>query len=146
MTSQTRKQIITIHILPNISRRKSNQAVKFGQLTECDVRNTFFENHLKKGQENQFQASFCFLKAFCFLYAHSWFLIKWSGTTRASTTFCVWLFKKNLSEVIFYNWPNLHLCMVINFCLVCDVINFEIELSLLIEPFFYITEKVRTKI
>ena len=47
MTSQTRKQIITIHILPNISRRKSNQAVKFGQLIECDARNTLLENHLK---------------------------------------------------------------------------------------------------
>ena len=34
MTSQTRKQIITIHTLPNISRIKDNQTMKFGQLTE----------------------------------------------------------------------------------------------------------------
>ena len=28
---------------------------------------------------------------------------------------------------------------------VCDVINFEIYLSFLIKPFFYITKKVKTK-
>ena len=49
MTSQTRKQIITIHILPNISRKKGNQAIKFGQLIECVVRNTFLENYVEKG-------------------------------------------------------------------------------------------------
>ena len=30
MTSQTGQQIITIHLLPNISRTKDNQTVKFG--------------------------------------------------------------------------------------------------------------------
>ena len=34
MTSKTRKQIITIHKLSNISRRKGNQTIKYGQLTE----------------------------------------------------------------------------------------------------------------
>ena len=32
MMSHTDKQIITIHILPNISRKESNQVMKFGQL------------------------------------------------------------------------------------------------------------------
>ena len=32
MTSQPGKQIIAIYILPNISRSKSNQTMKFGQL------------------------------------------------------------------------------------------------------------------
>ena len=32
MMSQTSKEIITIHILLNISRGKSNQAIKFGPL------------------------------------------------------------------------------------------------------------------
>ena len=32
MTSKTGQQIITIHMLPNISRSKGNQAMKFGQL------------------------------------------------------------------------------------------------------------------
>ena len=41
MAPQTGKQIITIHILPNISRSKGNQAMKFGQLIEYNVKNIF---------------------------------------------------------------------------------------------------------
>ena len=43
MTSQPGKQTITIHILPNISRSKSKKAMKFGQFTECNMRNIFLE-------------------------------------------------------------------------------------------------------
>ena len=32
MTLKTGRQIITIHILPNISRSKADQKIKFGQL------------------------------------------------------------------------------------------------------------------
>ena len=32
MTSQTEQQMITMHILPDISRSKGIQAVKFGQI------------------------------------------------------------------------------------------------------------------
>ena len=39
MTSQPRKQTLAIHILPNISRRKGNQTVKFDKLIEHDMRN-----------------------------------------------------------------------------------------------------------
>ena len=31
MTSQTGQQIITMHILPDISRNKTNKAMKFGK-------------------------------------------------------------------------------------------------------------------
>ena len=41
MTSQPDYQTIAIHILPNISRSKGKQAMKFGQLIECNVRNIF---------------------------------------------------------------------------------------------------------
>ena len=41
MTSQTRQQIIAIHTLPNISRSKGNQGMKFGQLIEYNVRKAF---------------------------------------------------------------------------------------------------------
>ena len=34
MTSETGKQPITIHILPDVSRIKGNETMKFGQLTE----------------------------------------------------------------------------------------------------------------
>ena len=43
MTSQPGCQTIGIHILPNISRSKSNQALKFGQLIEFNMRNIFVE-------------------------------------------------------------------------------------------------------
>ena len=38
MTSQAGQQVITIHTLPNISKSKDNQATKFGQLTEYNVK------------------------------------------------------------------------------------------------------------
>ena len=38
------------------------------------------------------------------------------------------------------------MCIVINCCPVCDVINFEIILSLLIKPFFYITKTLRQNV
>ena len=41
MTSQAGQQIITIHILPNISRSKDNQAMKFGQLVIYHVISVF---------------------------------------------------------------------------------------------------------
>ena len=41
MTSQPGKQIIAIHILPNISIRKDNQTMKFGQLIQYNMINNF---------------------------------------------------------------------------------------------------------
>ena len=41
MTTQTEQQIITIHILSNISRSKNNQIMKFGKLKEYKMRNIF---------------------------------------------------------------------------------------------------------
>ena len=37
MTSQLGKQTITIHILPNISRSKDNEAMKVGQLIKYNM-------------------------------------------------------------------------------------------------------------
>ena len=52
MTSQPGSETIAIHILHNISRIKSNQTIKFGQLTECNMKNTFVENsYIKCGGE-----------------------------------------------------------------------------------------------
>ena len=48
MTSQTEKQIITIDILPNISRSKDNQRMKFGQLIVYTMRNIFLEKSYTK--------------------------------------------------------------------------------------------------
>ena len=43
MTSQPGKQTIATHILANISRSKGNQAIKYGQLIEYNIRNIFLE-------------------------------------------------------------------------------------------------------
>ena len=48
MTSQPGKQAIAIAILTNISRSKGNQAMKFGQSTECNVRREVFLKKKKK--------------------------------------------------------------------------------------------------
>ena len=43
MTSDPGKQTISIQILPNISRSKDDQAMKFGQLIKHSMRNSFLE-------------------------------------------------------------------------------------------------------
>ena len=63
MTSQAGQQIIKIHKLPNISRIKGNQAMKFGQLIRYSTRNIFLRNHAEK-ELVKFKASLGFLKKF----------------------------------------------------------------------------------
>ena len=48
MTSQPLKRTIAICILTNISRSKGNQTMKFGQLTEYNISNIFFEKSYTK--------------------------------------------------------------------------------------------------
>ena len=48
MTSQPGSQTIAIHILPNISRSRGNQAMKFGLLIEYNMRNIFVEKSYTK--------------------------------------------------------------------------------------------------
>ena len=43
MTSQPGEKIIASHMLPNISRSKGNQAIKFGQLIEYNKINIFLQ-------------------------------------------------------------------------------------------------------
>ena len=44
---------MAIHILPNISRSKGNQAMKFGQLIKHNMRNIFLKkSYTKSGVEN----------------------------------------------------------------------------------------------
>ena len=52
MTSQPEKQTLAIHIVPNISRSKGNQTLKFGQLIEHNMRIIFLEKlYTKYGGE-----------------------------------------------------------------------------------------------
>ena len=48
MTLQPGKQIIAIHILPNISRSKGNETMKIGQLIEYNMRNILVEKSYTK--------------------------------------------------------------------------------------------------
>ena len=48
MTSQSGKQTIAIHILPNISWSNGNQTIKFGQLIEYNMRKNFLEKSYTK--------------------------------------------------------------------------------------------------
>ena len=48
MTSQPGLQTMAIHTLPNISRSKGNQTMKFGQLIEYNLRNIFVEKSYTK--------------------------------------------------------------------------------------------------
>ena len=58
MTSQSFKQIIGIHIFPNISRSKDNQTMKSVHLTEYNMRNGFLKNHLHNVVEKLFPHPF----------------------------------------------------------------------------------------
>ena len=42
MTSKPGQLAFAMHILSNISRSKTNQTMKFGQLLEYEMRNVFF--------------------------------------------------------------------------------------------------------
>ena len=48
MTSQLEKQTVAMHILCNISERKRNQTIKFGQLINHNMRNIFLEKPYTK--------------------------------------------------------------------------------------------------
>ena len=48
MTSHTGTQTVTIRILSDISRSKTNYAMKFGQLIEYNMRNIFLEKWCTK--------------------------------------------------------------------------------------------------
>ena len=74
MTSQPGKQTTAIFILPNISRSKSNQTMKSGQLIECNQRQGFpKESWRKLGRETSSGPIFTFWKGFI------WGKSKWSA-------------------------------------------------------------------
>ena len=60
MTFQPGEQKIIIHILANISRSKGNQAMKFGQLTEYNMKNNILEKktYAKCGGDKLFSEPF----------------------------------------------------------------------------------------
>ena len=58
MTLKPEKQTIVIHILPNISRSKGNQPMKFGQLIDHNIRNIFVTKSYTNVMERLFTDPF----------------------------------------------------------------------------------------
>ena len=81
-------------------------------------------------------------------------MLEVDSETCLSTTFCARFLNKNILHVVFYKltkpivWLPLLLKIVNNtsiviiYCPVCDVIDFEIDQIFLIELFFYLTKKL----
>ena len=71
---------ITIHMLPNISRHKGRQAMKFGQLREYNMRNVFFKNHAENEAGRLLPDLFFFFFFFFFFFQESFIRgkSKWS--------------------------------------------------------------------
>ena len=70
MTSQIGEQIITIHILPSISRIKGNQAIKFEYLIRYNLRNIFLKVAESEAERLVPNLFLLFRKASCKLKAH----------------------------------------------------------------------------
>ena len=61
MTQNNGQQIITMHILPNISTNKGNQTMKFDQLIKQIVKNIFLQKSCRKlGRETSSRPLFAF--------------------------------------------------------------------------------------
>ena len=58
LISKFMKQTTAIQILPNISRSKGVQKIKFGPLIEHNMRNIFVQNHTQNVVEKLFPDSF----------------------------------------------------------------------------------------
>ena len=58
MMPQPGRQAIAKHILPNISRSKGNQTMKFAQLIEYNMKNIFVKNHTLSVVEELFPDPF----------------------------------------------------------------------------------------
>ena len=62
MTPQSGYQTIAIHILPNISRSKGNQTIKFGQVIQHNKKNIFIQKSFRKqSKEISFRPLFLFI-------------------------------------------------------------------------------------
>ena len=85
---------------------------------------------------------------------HSDILEKGFGVASFSTAFCVWFFRKKCFSrcILLYDQISLSHCLYLLRCSritcypVCDVVNFVINVSFLIEPLSYMIKKSEKKI
>ena len=148
MTSQTGKQTTAIHILHNISRSKSNQKIKFGQLIEYNTRYIFLKkSYVKYGSETIPSVFFKKPKL-------SISLDQWLNFIQSVFIVCkvegYWnILKVSCRPLAFFRCLYFVRDCIICVCWPsCDVINFEINLIFLIKRFIYMAQKLnilRTK-
>ena len=89
MASQPGKQTIVIQVLPNILTNKDNQAMKFGQLRECNMKNIFLEKpYTKCGGETSPRSfseklilNISLDQPSEFLFSSFYYISKWMTTT-----------------------------------------------------------------
>ena len=88
MTSQPGSKTIAISMLPNVSRSKDNQTMKFGQLLKCNLRNIFLEKSYTKCRKETIPRLFSkkikldhisgsIVQSLCFYCTQSWGLLKY---------------------------------------------------------------------
>ena len=99
MTSQAGKQTITIHILPDISKGRGSHKMKFGQLSECNMKNISPEKSCTKwGGETSPRP---------FLKNQNWVYL-WINSVKYRTIhfYCI---SKSRATKIYWNWVADHL-------------------------------------
>ena len=130
MMSQTGYQIFTIHILPNVTKSKSNYAVKFSKLIKYSEKNVFLQRLCRKwGRETSSDLFLFAKKAISKVKAGGQHLIVYFGRPRFAhttttnfikfqmvdpeiwyfPTFCVQFFKNCHNMLLLLcciNWPN----------------------------------------
>ena len=119
MASQAGKQTIAIHILPNISRIKGNQEMKFDQLIEYNMKNPFLinQNWAYLWIDSMKPCTVCFgsmsswgQSIYIEAKLHATFLYIMQRTSPPAS-FSAWFLKENLSLIIFYYMAKFH-CLV----------------------------------
>ena len=119
------------HILSNISRRKDNQTVKFGQFIEYIIRNIFLKNHTQNKVGKLFKDTFSenqnstisiyltFQTVFFVVYS-SWALSKYIETKQQTTFYCLIESFSKKQKVIWNSFLCRIFCIILeeNICLV----------------------------
>ena len=96
---QPGKQKIPILILPNSSRGKGNQTMKFGQLREYNMRNIFLEKSYTKCGGETIPRPFLKNQNWCYL---------WINSRKVCAVYFYWIPSWELIE-IYWNWAADHL-------------------------------------
>ena len=114
MTSQSGKQKITMRIFPNILRSKANQTMKFGQLTEYNMRNVFLEKSYTKCKGETIPITekpkyVCFFSSVCFHCISSWGLLQLNYKPITFTSYKAFLKKQ---KEVWNETPQLIFCMI----------------------------------